>query len=187
MKFLLDKLPKKIETKDLIVGFVIFIICSSIIATIVINAVFGYTIKPSITSKKMVFNNLTFNLVETGYGTHEVLCLHGFGEGNIAFSNFVHHINMEYKLTIPDQRGYNLTDKPPAVDDYHIDNLIKDIDSFVDYILYKSNTKSVVLLGHGFGGFLSIIYSHRFPLKVRGLIMINSPHVSYNRLNSSQM
>lgn len=178
MNFLLNKLPNKIERRDLFVGFIIFLISISIIATIIINSVFAYTIKPEITNFKKTFNNITFNIINSGNGP-DILCLHGLGEGNIAYNDIIRLLNSEFRLTIPDQRGYNLTDKPPEVDDYYIDYLIQDIDNFVNYIRNMNGNNPVVLIGHDFGGLLSIIYSNVYPTKVKSLILINSPHVRY--------
>lgn len=76
-----------------------------------------------------------------------------------------------YHLVVPDQRGYNLSQKPVTLDDYHIQRLVIDVNDLLDKF-----TRNTILVGHDWGGVVAFIAAHYFKEKVRGLIVINAPH-----------
>jgi epoxide hydrolase 4 len=52
------------------------------------------------------------------------------------------------RVIIPDQRGYNLSDKPKGIGNYHIDEMTNDVLGLIDALDYEK----VNLVGHDWGG-----------------------------------
>jgi hypothetical protein len=51
------------------------------------------------------------------------------------------------RVIVPDQRGYNLSDKPKGIKSYRIDELVKDVLGLIDALDYEK----VNLVGHEWG------------------------------------
>jgi pimeloyl-ACP methyl ester carboxylesterase len=76
------------------------------------------------------------------------------------------------RVIIPDQRGYNLSDKPKGIKNYHIDELTKDILGLIDALNYEK----VNLVGHDWGGIIGWILANRHPERLHRLGVLNAPH-----------
>lgn len=76
-----------------------------------------------------------------------------------------------YRVIVPDQRGYNLSDKPRAARDYHIDILARDITGLLDSLGYE--TAHVV--GHDWGAAVAWWLVFRHPGRVSRAAMLNVP------------
>ncbi|MDN5708293.1 MAG: alpha/beta hydrolase [Planococcus sp. (in: firmicutes)] len=102
-----------------------------------------------------------------------VVLLHGFPE----FSYGVHH-QMEalaargYRVVAPDQRGYNLSDKPEKIEDYTIDKLRDDIGGLIGAF----GETSAYVIGHDWGGAVAWHLAATKPQYVKKLVAINMPH-----------
>src|SRR5690606_7543344 len=92
-------------------------------------------------------------------------------EGRSAFVELFPYLTENDHLVVPDQRGYNLSQKPVTLDDYHIQRLVIDVNDLLDKF-----TRNTILVGHDWGGVVAFIAAHYFKEKVRGLIVINAPH-----------
>lgn len=57
-------------------------------------------------------------------------------------------VDAGYRVIAPDQRGYNLSDKPEGIDSYRIDTLRDDI---IGLITQFTDEKAIVI-GHDWGG-----------------------------------
>eukprot|EP01080_Neovahlkampfia_damariscottae_P005995 gene5995-9993_t len=147
-----------------------------ILITIILNGVFAIRLRPAINTMKITVNNIQMNVIQSGKFGDDVLCLHGFPDGWSIFSNLIPKLNTEFKLYIPDLRGYNETSKPKNLDEYHVDYFIKDMEELISFIQKQNGNRKVYLMGHDFGGLLAMIYANKHPEKVSGLIIINSPH-----------
>ena len=78
----------------------------------------------------------------------------------------------EYRLIAPDQRGYNLSDKPEAVDDYALPLLTADIIALLPLI----SPEPVLLVVHDWGGVVGWTVAHHPDAWIRGLLAANGPH-----------
>lgn len=76
------------------------------------------------------------------------------------------------RVIIPDQRGYNLSDKPKGIGSYHIDELTNDILGLIDALDYEK----VNLVGHDWGGIVGWVLASRQPKRVHRLGILNAPH-----------
>lgn len=102
-----------------------------------------------------------------------IIALHGYPELHLAWNRLApQFVNQGFAWVAPDQRGYNLSDKPAAVGDYHIDRIVDDLHGLV----LASRRRNVLLIGHDWGGLVAFIYAHRYPERVRGLVVLNAPH-----------
>jgi pimeloyl-ACP methyl ester carboxylesterase len=78
-----------------------------------------------------------------------VVLLHGFPEFWYSWRHQIEPLAAAgYRVIVPDQRGYNLSEKPNGVKQYHIDLLAQDIVGLLDSLRYNE----VNLVGHDWGG-----------------------------------
>lgn len=73
---------------------------------------------------------------------------------------------------MPDQRGYNLSDKPKGINAYCIDHLVKDIVGLIDVLEYEK----VNLVGHDWGALVSWWLAIQHPERLHRLGVLNVPH-----------
>jgi epoxide hydrolase 4 len=77
-----------------------------------------------------------------------VILLHGFPEFWYGWRKQIPALaKAGYRVIVPDQRGYNLSDKPRGVKSYHIDMLVGDILGLIEALGYQK----VNLIGHDWG------------------------------------
>lgn len=102
-----------------------------------------------------------------------VLLLHGFPEFWYGWKNQIDPlVKAGYRVLVPDQRGYNLSDKPKRVGDYTINKLRDDM---VELIKSQDHKKAIII-GHDWGGIVSWHLASTRPEYVSKLIPINAPH-----------
>ena len=132
---------------------------------------------------------VTLHAIEAGLEDGPlVILLHGFPEfwwgwryqiGPLAEAGF--------RVLVPDQRGYHLSDKPEGRRAYDLDTLAKDVVGLADAL--GRRTFSVV--GHDWGGLVAWWTASRYPDRVAKLVVLNAPHPSvagsYMRSHPSQM
>ena len=101
-----------------------------------------------------------------------VVLLHGFPEFHYAWRQVMEELSGEYRLIVPDQRGYNLSDKPEAVDDYSLELLTADIVKLIPQV----SAEPVLLVAHDWGGPVGWLTAHHPEAQVRGILATNGPH-----------
>ena len=102
-----------------------------------------------------------------------VFLLHGFPEFWYGWRNQIPALaEAGYRVIIPDQRGYNLSDKPQGIRAYAIDKLVDDIIGLVDAFGYDK----VHLIGHDWGGLVAWALAIWHPERLRKLGILNVPH-----------
>jgi len=77
-------------------------------------------------------------------------------------------------VIVPDQRGYNLSDKPRKVSAYHLDELMGDIIGLVRALGYET----INLAGHDWGGNVGWWLAENRPQILRKLAILNVPYPS---------
>ena len=77
-----------------------------------------------------------------------------------------------YRVVVPDQRGYNLSDKPTGVESYGLDRLTGDV---MDVIQGLGREQAVVI-GHDWGGMVAWRLAMDYPQAVDRLVILNAPH-----------
>ncbi len=77
-----------------------------------------------------------------------------------------------YRLVVPDQRGYNLSDVPIDVKAYRMEELGKDMMGILDAL----GRKDCFLVGHDWGAVVAWGVALTFPDRVKKLAILNVPH-----------
>ncbi len=90
-------------------------------------------------------------------------------------------------MIVPDQRGYNLSDKPKGVSSYQMDILVDDILGLAGELGYQR----FHLAGHDFGAMVSWNLARQFQSRLISLVIANVPYPAvmqdYLRSHPSQM
>ncbi|HEX2238538.1 MAG TPA: alpha/beta hydrolase [Gammaproteobacteria bacterium] len=119
-------------------------------------------------------NGVDLHVVEAGpkHGPLVIL-LHGFPDFWWGWRRQIEPlIEQGFFVVLPDQRGYNLSDKPLGVDAYNVDALAADVVGLAD--IYGRFVFRLV--GHDWGGIVAWWTAVRFPARVERLIILNAPH-----------
>jgi len=102
-----------------------------------------------------------------------MLFLHGFPEYWGMWRPLLEHFGARgWCAAAPDLRGYNLSDKPAAVEAYRVKPLAADVLA----LAARYTKEKFVLVAHDWGGAVawSVAISH--PERLSRLVMLNSPH-----------
>lgn len=119
-------------------------------------------------------NGIAMNVMVAGDPNGKpVILLHGFPEFWYGWRNQIQPlVDAGFYVWIPDQRGYNLTDKPPDLSDYRIDELVLDIVG----LLRATGHDKVSIVGHDWGAIVAWWLSLRYPEYIEKLVIMNVPH-----------
>lgn len=119
-------------------------------------------------------NGVRLHVVEAGPPEGPIIFfLHGFPEFWYAWRKQIEYFSTRGYLTVaPDQRGYNLSDKPPHVASYRVDELARDIVGLMDHY----GRKEVFLVGHDWGGAVSWWIALKYPERLKRLVIMNCSH-----------
>lgn len=102
-----------------------------------------------------------------------VILLHGFPEFWYGWRNQITALaDAGLRVIVPDQRGYNLSDKPERVNQYAIDELVRDMTGLMDALGYDR----VKLVGHDWGAMVAWWTALRHPERLEKLAILNVPH-----------
>ncbi|MGE6631916.1 alpha/beta fold hydrolase [Bacillus sp. NPDC077027] len=103
-----------------------------------------------------------------------IVLLHGFPEFWYGWKNQILPLaKAGFRVVVPDQRGYHLSDKPEAVEQYVLDQLRDDIVGLIEML--SPNQKAFVV-GHDWGGAVAWHLASTRPQFVEKLIVVNMPH-----------
>lgn len=119
-------------------------------------------------------NGIRLHVVEAGAKSGiPVVLLHGFPEFWYGWRKQIPALaEAGCRVIVPDQRGYNLSDKPQGIKNYHIDKLIDDVLGLIDALDYER----VNLVGHDWGAIISWIFAFKHPERLHKLGILNAPH-----------
>jgi pimeloyl-ACP methyl ester carboxylesterase len=124
------------------------------------------------THREAVVNGVRLHYVEQGTGPLVVL-LHGFPEFWYSWRHQIPALAAAgFRVIAPDQRGYNISEKPPGVRSYRIEQLAADVAAL---IAHEGESKATVV-GHDWGGAVAWSVPMLHPEAVEKLIVLNSPH-----------
>jgi pimeloyl-ACP methyl ester carboxylesterase len=117
---------------------------------------------------------IRFHLVESGPADGPLMVfLHGFPEFWYGWRGQIHPFAQAgYRVIVPDQRGYNLSDKPQGIAAYGIDELVADVIALMD----SYDSRKAVLVGHDWGGAVAWQVALRHPERLEKFIAVNIPH-----------
>lgn len=119
-------------------------------------------------------NRIKLHVVQQGPEDGQlVILLHGFPEFWYGWSNQMSYLAAKgFRVWAPDQRGYNLSDKPKKVKDYRMDQLSADVAGLIK----ASGKEKVILVGHDWGGIVAWRVAREYPELLHKLIILNAPH-----------
>ena len=102
-----------------------------------------------------------------------VVLLHGFPECWLCWRRQLEPlVAAGYRVLVPDQRGYNLTEKPTAVRAYRIEECSRDLAA----LIASEGRDSARVVGHDWGGMVAWDLALRNPDRVDRLAIVNAPH-----------
>jgi len=119
-------------------------------------------------------NGVALHVVLAGSASAKPLVfLHGFPEFWFAWRHQIDHFaSSGYRVIIPDQRGYNLSEKPAGIASYSIDLLAKDVVGVLDTV---TDSKAFIV-GHDWGAIVAWYLAARYSERVRRTAMLSVPH-----------
>lgn len=113
-----------------------------------------------------MINNLEYKII--GHKKPAIVLLHGWGMSGKSFEEIVQNVSSDQMIIIPDFFGFGKSNNPPEYFDTY------EYAYYIFLLLSKLNIDEVILVGHSFGGRVSIILSSKFNLKVKNLILTSS-------------
>ena len=119
-------------------------------------------------------NGITLHVVKAGPQEGPlVILLHGYPEFWYGWrAQIPALINAGYHVWVPDQRGYNLSDKPQAMSAYTRNELALDVIGLID----SAGCEKAFVIGHDWGGAVAWWLASKYPDRVLKLGILNVPH-----------
>lgn len=106
-------------------------------------------------------------------GGTPVILLHGFPEFHYGWRGQIPALaEAGFRVIAPDQRGYNLSDKPKGVSAYNVDTLAKDVVGLFDHF----GIQKARLVGHDWGAVVAWTVALNHPERLEKLTILNVPH-----------
>jgi epoxide hydrolase 4 len=116
---------------------------------------------------------LKFEVATHGEGERLALLLHGFPESAHSYRYQIPLLTrLGYRVWAPNLRGYGKSDKPLGRRAYTLDVLEGDVSDLID----ASGARSVLLVGHDWGGALAWNYAMHGTRPIERLVVMNCPH-----------
>lgn len=119
-------------------------------------------------------NNLRLNLVQAGNEDGElVILLHGFPEFWYGWRHQIEPLaSAGFHVLAPDQRGYNLSDKPRDIPSYTLEESANDILGLIN----SAGRERATVVGHDWGGGVAWWLAANHPDRLERVVIINMPH-----------
>jgi pimeloyl-ACP methyl ester carboxylesterase len=119
-------------------------------------------------------NRLRLHAVQAGPDDGDLaVLLHGFPEFWYGWRYQIDALaSAGFHVLAPDQRGYNLSDKPREVSAYRLEETGKDVLALLDEL----GRDKATIIGHDWGGGTGWWLAAHHPERVQGLVIVNMPH-----------
>jgi pimeloyl-ACP methyl ester carboxylesterase len=118
-------------------------------------------------------NGITFQLAHIETDGPLVLFLHGFPECWYSWRYQMPVLaNAGCRVWAPDMRGYNLSDKPRGVRNYHLLTLARDVRE----LIRAAGVEQATIVGHDWGAAVAWRVAMEYPEVVSRLVILNVPH-----------
>lgn len=120
-------------------------------------------------------NGITLHVAVTGPEDGKlVILLHGFPDFWYGWRRQIKMLaEAGYRVAVPDQRGYNKSDKPKGKKAYVINELQQDIIGLIKHF----KREDAVIIGHDWGGAVGWHLTSTHPKLLQKFIAINIPHM----------
>jgi len=139
--------------------------------------------------QQITTNGISLHVVQDGPRAGQlVILLHGFPEFWYGWRRQIPYLSAAgYRVWAPDQRGYNLSDKPEGIAAYTLDELAADVIGLID----AAGQEKAFVVGHDWGAAVAWWVAAKYPERVARMVAINVPHLSvmkaYVRRSLAQM
>lgn len=124
-------------------------------------------------------NGIRLHYAESGSGDKLVILLHGFPEFWYSWQKQLVALSEGFHAVAPDMRGYNLSEKPPRVEDYRIDKLVADVIGLMDHF----GAQQAAVVGHDWGAGVAWAVAQKHPERVSKLVVLQVPLLAVWRAN----
>ncbi len=114
-----------------------------------------------------VINGVKVNYILYGEGEYTLVLLHGWGQNIEMMKPIGNAFSKEYKVLIPDLPGFGQSIEPDTIWTMY------DYVECIHGLLEKLKIKNPILIGHSFGGKISLIYASKY--EVSKLVLFASP------------
>lgn len=124
--------------------------------------------------RRVDLGEVTLNVGEAGPSDGPVvILLHGFPESAAGWHRQVGPLaRAGFRVIVPDQRGYGLSDKPERIEAYHLNRLAADVVA----LGRACGAERFFLAGHDWGGLVAWWVASFHPEHVIRLAILNAPH-----------
>lgn len=101
-----------------------------------------------------------------------VVMIHGFPDFWYSWRHQMEALSGQFQVVAIDQRGYNLSDKPPGVENYDLRLLVADVAAVIRHI----GRPKATIVGHDWGGMVAWQFAMNLPDMTENLVILNLPH-----------
>lgn len=133
------------------------------------------TTSPEI-AKSLTLGDCTLNVHDVGQGT-PILLIHGSGPGVTAWANWrgvIPVLSQRARIVAPDMLGFGYTSCPPGMP-LNVDAWVKQLTDLLDAL----DLPQVSVVGNSFGGAIALALAHRYPARVKRLVLMGAVGVSF--------
>ncbi|RKD29119.1 alpha/beta fold hydrolase [Thermohalobacter berrensis] len=116
---------------------------------------------------KVTIEGLNINYTCEGQGKN-ILLLHGWGGSIESFLPVFNHLKKRFKVYSIDFPGFGKSDPPREV--WGVFDYARLTKKFID----KMGIEEVILIGHSFGGRVSIVLANKYPELIKKMILVDS-------------
>src|SRR5262245_27095597 len=119
-------------------------------------------------------SRLRFHAIEAGPPDGRLLLmLHGFPEFWFAWRDYIDGFaELGFHVVVPDQRGYNLSEKPAGRWNYVTNKLAADAAALIDAL----HAGAACVIGHDWGGHVAWATAEQYPDRVARMAILNVAH-----------
>jgi pimeloyl-ACP methyl ester carboxylesterase len=101
-----------------------------------------------------------------------IVMIHGFPDFWYTWRDQMGALSSKYRVVAVDQRGYDLSGRPPGIEQYAMTLLVDDIGA----VIKAEGRSSAVIVGHDWGGAVAWTLAMTHPDWIQALIILNLPH-----------
>lgn len=113
------------------------------------------------------YQDIKINYIRYGKGKDTIVLLHGWGQNIEMMKMVADPFESDYDIIIIDLPGHGKSEEPKRV--YTLYDFVDCVKSLLDSL----NIKNPILIGHSFGGKISLLYASMY--EVKKLILFGSP------------
>jgi epoxide hydrolase 4 len=115
---------------------------------------------------------IQMHYAEAGPASGEpILFMHGFPQFWFLWRHQLSDLGRDFHCVAPDLRGFNLSGKPEAPDEYRMRHLLGDVEGLLDHLGWDRFT----LVGHDWGGIVSWAFALKHPERLERFVIMDSP------------